>query len=52
MVGYKVGWVNGVVGKVLEEGGVLMLLFVFVLNLNVDGMAFASLNVTMIKVFA
>jgi cleavage and polyadenylation specificity factor subunit 2 len=52
MAGYKVGWVNGVVGKALEEGGAPMLLPVSALNSNADGMALAPSNATMTKVSA
>ena len=50
MAGYKVGWVNGVVGKALEEGGAPMLLPVSALNSNADGMALAPSNATMTTV--
>ena len=52
MAGYKVGWVNGVVGKALEEGGAPMLLPVSALNSNAEGMALAPSNATMTKVSA
>jgi len=43
MAGYKVGWINGVVGKALEEGGAPMLLPLSILNSNNgDGMALSS----------
>ena len=45
MAGYKVGWINGVVGKALEEGGAPMLLPLSTLNSNnSDGMALASVT--------
>ena len=36
MAGYKVGWINGIVGKALEEGGAPMLLPVSNLSSNAD----------------
>jgi len=49
MAGYKVGWINGIVGKALEEGGAPMLLPVSNLSSNADGTALVTTNDAIMK---
>lgn len=42
MAGYKVGWVNGIVGKALEEGGAPMLLPISSLSAKSDSKALVT----------